>query len=104
MNFHVTGKRGSTGVWRNNVKKDGDSQGRQGISSDYSDHRFVEDTEHGNDVDELWLADELRKDSNIVQGPLSIRVSHSPIQEIEGAFLSRVIESYTWEGDDFHIR
>jgi len=79
----------------NQCKKNGNAQGCQSISSNRPDHRLIEDTKHGDDVDELWLADEFRKDSNVVEGPLGVRVSHCTIQKVEDALPTRVIECYT---------
>lgn len=50
-----------------------DAQRCQGFLSDIQHYGLIEDTKHGNDVGVLRLADELRKDSNVIQGPLCVR-------------------------------
>jgi len=83
-----------------NQRKTSNAQGCQSSPSNRPEDRLVEDTEHDNHVGVLRLANEFGKDSNIVEGSLGVRVSHVAVQEGDGAFLPRVIESYTWERGD----
>ena len=94
MDFQITGKSALTKL--ENQWKSDDPQGCQSFFSDCPDQCLVYDTEHGNDVDVLRLADEFYKDPNVIESSLGVRESHRAIQEVEGAFLSRVIESCMW--------
>ena len=73
--------------------KNEDAQGCQGFPSNDPNQSLVDNTKHRDDAGVLRLADELREDSNVVERSLGVRVSHRTIQKVEGAFLSRVIES-----------
>ena len=77
-----------------NVKKEShDAQGCQNFLPNRSDQSLVDDAKDRDDVCILRLADELGKDSDIVDSSLGVGVSHWAIQKVERAFLSRVIES-----------
>ena len=86
-----------------NQRKDWDAQGHQSIPSNRPEDGLIGDTKHDDDVSVLRLADEFGKDPNVVEHPLGVRVSHVTNQEGDGAFLSRVIEGYTWERDGFLV-
>ena len=67
--------------------------------------RFVQDTEHGDDVLILRLGDELSERANDVQGPLSVGVSHRPVQEASSAQTTGVIPTVltTWDSVEVQI-
>ena len=99
VNFQVAGKCASTES--NNNCKNGDAQGCQGIPPNRPRQGLVDDTKHGNDVNVLRLADELREDSDVIEHSLGVRVSHGAIQKVEGALFSRVIEGCKWTQSGF---
>ena len=76
------------------MRKNWDAQGCQGIKSNDPDQRFVDETEHRNEVDIFRLADELGNDSNVIDHSLGVGESHRTVQKVEGARLSRVIEGW----------
>ena len=91
VNFQVADYRAST---EDGCRvKNEDAQGCQGFPSNDPNQSLVDNTKHRDDAGVLRLADELREDSNVVERSLGVRVSHRTIQKVEGAFLSRVIES-----------
>lgn len=53
--------------------------------SDGPSHGFVEDTKHRDDVGVFGLRDELGEDTNVVQGTLSVGVTHHAVQPVDFA-------------------
>ena len=53
--------------------------------------RFVDDTEHRNDVPVLRLGDKLGEDTNVIQSTLSIGDTHRSVEVVDGTKPSRVV-------------
>ena len=52
---------------------------------------LIRNTEYGDNILVLRLGDELGKNTNVVERPLSIRETHGTIEHVDGAETSRVI-------------
>ena len=63
--------------------------------SNVADQSLVDDAKHGDHVDVLRLGEELREDSDVIDHPLGVRVSHRTIQEVVDTLLSTVVVTYT---------
>ena len=97
VDFQVT--KPTTPSTKASLKRPGHAQGCQNLLPDRPDQRLVDDAEDRDDVCILRLADEFGEDSDVIDRPLGVGVSHWAIQKVERAFLSRVIESYSADAE-----
>ena len=72
---------------------DGDPQSRQLVPANDFQKWFVHDPKHGNDVLVLVLADEFDNISDVVHRPLRVRDAHVPVEKVDPAQTSRIVES-----------
>ena len=90
MRLVIAGKK--KGLPRDHTEKMSDLQARNVVNSDGIHERFIDDSEHNDDVSVLGLADELGEDADVIETALRVGYSHDAVKEIEYAQTTRVVE------------